>query len=564
MSPSGNIQKITTSQSSNIGLLPGNGSGSNAGTDTYNYDPLARTTADSQGGPSGTTASSTLSYQDNGEIATTSGPEIHNGSYSYQGTTGQDAGKLQGISTGGIVYGFDNDGNRICQGTASPCSSHVTYTYNYDAEDRLTGWADTANDSDGYTYDGNGLLTGTSAVVYEPICPSRPIGLNTGALGHRAAAGRHDGSASPLLQRCTFVSDLTWNNALGTPTLAVDQQTAGGIDEGHTDFVMGPLGLPVEQLNVASGISVPYWYYQDPQGNTRVLMDANGSVSSTGNYPPFGEAQSFSNGAATPLQYNGTFTELWTGFVYDQARWYDPSTGQFLSQDPEVDQTLQPYAFANDDPVAGVGGQGVSGQSTSAKASLLWRRIETGFIYFNHQFLLWDASRPTCNTCRSYSRKQAAAIMGNLVVESNYTLNPKIKQIGCTPTSQNQCGAGISQWTYAGGPKGSDQRWRRLQSWAGHKNYLKYGTQLQFIWYELLNPYPCGDPQKCQGDLLNNNEASILEHQTNLYWMTWSFGRNYENPNNLSGSGGHCNGCIRVRYEWAQAILKKANHQHWP
>jgi len=36
--------------------------------------------------------------------------------------------------------------------------------------------------------------------------------------------------------------------------------------------------------------------------------------------------------------------------VYDQARWYDPATGQFMSQDPEVDQTLQPYAYAGDDP----------------------------------------------------------------------------------------------------------------------------------------------------------------------------------------------------------------------
>jgi len=32
-------------------------------------------------------------------------------------------------------------------------------------------------------------------------------------------------------------------------------------------------------------------------------------------------------------------------------RYYDPATGQFLSVDPMVDETGQPYAYAGDDPV---------------------------------------------------------------------------------------------------------------------------------------------------------------------------------------------------------------------
>jgi hypothetical protein len=35
-------------------------------------------------------------------------------------------------------------------------------------------------------------------------------------------------------------------------------------------------------------------------------------------------------------------------------RYYDPATGQFLSVDPEVDETEQPYAYTEDDPVNGV------------------------------------------------------------------------------------------------------------------------------------------------------------------------------------------------------------------
>jgi hypothetical protein len=32
-------------------------------------------------------------------------------------------------------------------------------------------------------------------------------------------------------------------------------------------------------------------------------------------------------------------------------RYYDPSTDQFLSVDPDVATTEQPYAFTNDDPL---------------------------------------------------------------------------------------------------------------------------------------------------------------------------------------------------------------------
>ena len=38
---------------------------------------------------------------------------------------------------------------------------------------------------------------------------------------------------------------------------------------------------------------------------------------------------------------------------FSVGRYYDPATGQFLSVDPLVDETGQPYAYAGDDPVNG-------------------------------------------------------------------------------------------------------------------------------------------------------------------------------------------------------------------
>ncbi len=43
-------------------------------------------------------------------------------------------------------------------------------------------------------------------------------------------------------------------------------------------------------------------------------------------------------------------------------RYYDPSTDSFISVDPDVQSTYQPYVFVNDDPLNGTDPLGLSGQ----------------------------------------------------------------------------------------------------------------------------------------------------------------------------------------------------------
>jgi hypothetical protein len=45
--------------------------------------------------------------------------------------------------------------------------------------------------------------------------------------------------------------------------------------------------------------------------------------------------------------------------IYLINRYYDPATGQFVSVDPMVNETNQPYAYAGDDPVNGVDPMGL-------------------------------------------------------------------------------------------------------------------------------------------------------------------------------------------------------------
>ena len=67
--------------------------------------------------------------------------------------------------------------------------------------------------------------------------------------------------------------------------------------------------------------------------------------------------------ATTPLGWDGQYTSSDTGLVYLRNRVYDPSTGQFLSVDPVVAVTEEPYSYAEDNPInredrTGLGSEG--------------------------------------------------------------------------------------------------------------------------------------------------------------------------------------------------------------
>ncbi len=87
------------------------------------------------------------------------------------------------------------------------------------------------------------------------------------------------------------------------------------------------------------------------KGEARALLGATGSVDETLSYGAFGATVSQTGAAATPFQYAGGYEDATSGLYYLINRYYDPATGQFLSADPLVNFTGQPYEYAQNDPV---------------------------------------------------------------------------------------------------------------------------------------------------------------------------------------------------------------------
>jgi RHS repeat-associated protein len=54
-----------------------------------------------------------------------------------------------------------------------------------------------------------------------------------------------------------------------------------------------------------------------------------------------------------PFQYSGQYQDSESTFYYLRARYYDPSTEQFVTRDPISMRTRAPYAYVLDTPLNG-------------------------------------------------------------------------------------------------------------------------------------------------------------------------------------------------------------------
>jgi RHS repeat-associated protein len=113
-------------------------------------------------------------------------------------------------------------------------------------------------------------------------------------------------------------------------------------------FIYGPAEMSVEQ--VASTGKVLYLHH-DQQGSTRLMTSATGTTEASYTYDAYGNETGHTGTTFSSLGYDAQYTSADTGLIYMRARTYDPATAQFLSVDPAVALTREPYAYGGDNPV---------------------------------------------------------------------------------------------------------------------------------------------------------------------------------------------------------------------
>jgi RHS repeat-associated protein len=148
----------------------------------------------------------------------------------------------------------------------------------------------------------------------------------------------------------------TWDTLNGLPAL---------LSDGTYDDLTGQDGLVLEQTDVLGKTwTGTAFLHADRLGSTRLVTDTSGQVAGAYSYTPTGvriqddglAVLPYAQGipalqTSTPLGYGGSITDPGTGWQYLRARYNDPATDQFLTLDPALGSTGQPYSYANDDPV---------------------------------------------------------------------------------------------------------------------------------------------------------------------------------------------------------------------
>jgi RHS repeat-associated protein len=186
-------------------------------------------------------------------------------------------------STSNATYTYDNNGNMLTK-----TDSSGTTTYAWDFENRLTS----------VTLPASG---GTVSFVYDPF--GRRIRKSTSTT---TSVYVYDGA-----------DQLQEVDSAGT-TVVARYTTALSIDQ--------PLAV------IRGGVTS--FYELDAQGSVTSLSNSAAAVANTYTYDTFGNQTTFTGSVVNPFRYTARELDSETGLMYYRARYYEPTLGRFLSEDP--------------------------------------------------------------------------------------------------------------------------------------------------------------------------------------------------------------------------------------
>ena len=242
----------------------------------------------------------------------------------------------QGASvTGNVTYTYDAAGRRTGQGgTASFASANLpaptTATALYDANNRLASWNGAT-----YTYDANGNLTGDGQKTYTWDTRNQLQGIAGAASFAYDAFGRRIYKSANGQQTGYLYDGANFVQEKDGATVKANLLT-GGIDETF-------------QRSTATTTS---HFLTNALGSTTVQTDANGNATATYAYDPYGNTVKTGTDANSQT-YTGREDDG-TGLFYYRARYYMPSCGRFISEDPIgwASGQTNDYAYVGGDPLA--------------------------------------------------------------------------------------------------------------------------------------------------------------------------------------------------------------------
>jgi RHS repeat-associated protein len=232
-------------------------------------------------------------------------------------------------AVGNLTYTYDADGRRTSVGgtlTGVNLPAALSSAA-YNANNQLTQWG-----SSSLTYDLDGNLTndGTNSYSWDARNQLSSVGSSSFAYDSFGRRTQNAAGTGFLYDGVNSVQELSGStvtaNLLGGPW--VDEVFTRTDSAGARDFLL------------------------DALGSTEALTDSSSTIQTQYTYGPFGSTTSSGSSSANAYQFTGRENDG-TGLYYYRARYYSPTTGRILSEDPSGFAGSGPnlYEYAGDNPV---------------------------------------------------------------------------------------------------------------------------------------------------------------------------------------------------------------------
>ena len=319
----------------------------------YSYDTLNRLLQMSNTGPGGLLSSYTYTLGPTGNRlqvveagAATTGRTV---SYAYDALyrlTQENVDEPGTASEHSISYTYDAVGNRN-----QIVRDGVTTSYTYDGNNRLLTET-TGASSIGYAYDANGntlsRTQGSATDTYTYDAQNRLVAANVQTNGPpRAVSYGYDADGlrtSKTIAGVTTSFLVDKNRDFGQ---VVVENTGGAV----TTYTHGQ--EIISQTRAGAGT---HFYQYDGQRSTRQLTAAAGAVSDSYTYDAFGVSLNATGATPNVYLYTGEQFDPDVGLYYLRARYLDPRTGRFWSQDSlggdlSDPPSLHRYLYAHANPI---------------------------------------------------------------------------------------------------------------------------------------------------------------------------------------------------------------------
>jgi RHS repeat-associated protein len=245
-----------------------------------------------------------------------------------------DVGNLPGTVTSALAYLHD-DGNRLRQIRQNTDTGPLVYQYAYDDNGNLSAKA-----------------TGSAYVyILGHDAGDRVTQINT-------ASGLNTYQYDPYRYR------IRKTDSLGTNQYLLEAEHLEAVyDETNTIRAKYLRGVVIDEIvngyQYEAGKTSPtnLTYHHDHLQSMMALSAHEGTILEYAGYDPFGNVAYYSSAPQKPLdnpylKYTGREYDPNTGLYYYRARYYDPTIGRFISEDPlGFVEGVNFYAYVNNNPI---------------------------------------------------------------------------------------------------------------------------------------------------------------------------------------------------------------------